>query len=214
MPLYLHENIPYCGELGIWEIIETEDFFQNQLNFTTREQEQLAKIKGEQRRLEWLSSRHLLHTMSGRDLRGECIKDEHGKPYLDLSPFHISLSHSHGLAAVIAAPAKVGIDIQRMVAKIERIAHKFVGEKEMKSLIDSTRLEQLHIYWGAKEAIYKAYGRRQLDFKKHIFIESIEFEPHGDAMMGKVVKDGCRTDYQIWYRMVEEYVLVYAMQIE
>lgn len=214
MPLYLHENIPYCGELGIWEIIETEDFFQEQLHFTLREQKQLAEIKGQHRRLEWLSARHLLHAMSGRDLRGECIKDEYGKPHLERSPFQISMSHSHGLAAVIAAPAKVGVDIQKIVPKIDRIAHKFMGEEEMASLGEETRLEQLHIYWGAKEALYKAYGRRQLDFKKHIFIEPIEFESGGDVMTGKIIKDGFRADYNIWYRMVEGFVLVYAMQIE
>ncbi|MFK7937106.1 MAG: 4'-phosphopantetheinyl transferase superfamily protein [Saprospiraceae bacterium] len=214
MPLLLHENLPFCGELGLWQIAEEEAYFQQKMPLTVREQTELAAIKGEKRRLEWWSGRYLLHQMSGRSQRGECYKDQFGKPYLDASPFAISISHSHGIAAVVAAPISVGIDIQKKVEKIERIAHKFMRPEETASLEAATRLEQLHVYWGAKEALYKAYGRRQLDFKAHISIEPFELEEYGDTLQGKVQKGDYQSDFQLWYRLLEDYVLVYAMELE
>lgn len=214
MPLLLHENLPYCGELGLWTIAEDVSFFEQQLVLTEREQTELSSIKGEKRRLEWWAGRYLLHQMSGRATRGECYKDEFGKPHLAASPFEISLSHSHGIAAVIAAPVAVGVDVQKKVAKIERIAHKYMRAEETESLRDATRLTQLHIYWSAKEAVYKAYGRKQLDFRKHIAVEPFELEETGDTLRAKVEKENMQTDYQLWYRLVEGHVLVYAMELE
>lgn len=214
MPLLLHENLPYCGELGLWQIAEDEPFFQQQLPLTAREQVELANIKGGKRRLEWWSGRHLLHYMSGRPQRGECYKDQFGKPHLDASPFDISISHSHGMAAVVAAPVSVGVDIQKVVPKIERIAHKYMRPEEEESLDATTQLEQLHVYWCAKEALYKAYGRKQLDFKAHIAIEPFELEEYGDTLQGTVQKGDFSADFQLWYRMIDDYVLVYAMELE
>lgn len=214
MPLLLHENLPYCGELGLWEIEEDEAYFGKKLPLSKEEQTELSAIKGKRRRLEWWAGRYLVHHMSGRSERGACYKNEYGKPYLDASPFDISISHSHGLAAVVAAPVSVGVDIQKIVDKIDRLAHKYMRSEEMDSLETATKLEQLHVYWCAKEALYKAYGLKQLDFKEHIAIESFEFEEYGDTLQGKVKKDNFEADFQLWYRMVEDYILVYAMELE
>ena len=151
--------------------------------------------------------------MSGRKKRGACIKDEHGKPYLENSLFEISISHSRDLAAVIAAPQAVGIDIQKIVSKIERIAHKFMREEEMASLQEETRLEHLHVYWGAKEALYKAYGRRQLDFKEHIFINPFEYDVTNGRCSGYTEKENEHIPFQLQYELVgQDYMLVYAVE--
>lgn len=214
MPLLSHENLPYCGELGLWKIEEEEQFFQQKLPLSEQEQAELAAIKSAKRRLEWWSGRYLVHHMSGRAQRGACYKNEYGKPYLDASPFDISISHSHGIAAVVAAPVSVGVDVQRIVDKIERLAHKYMRPEESASIEAVNRLEQLHVYWCAKEALYKAYGLRELDFREHIAIEPFEFETDGDTLQGKVKKNDFVADFQLWYRMIEEHVLVYAMELE
>ena len=59
---------------------------------------------------------------------------------------------------------------------------------ESDSLDEGTRLEHLHYYWGAKEALYKCYGRRRLDFKEHILIEPFEYAENGKTT-GTVIKD-------------------------
>ncbi|MEL6986943.1 MAG: 4'-phosphopantetheinyl transferase, partial [Bacteroidota bacterium] len=82
MPLFQHFNINEYTEIGLWRIDEDSEFFVSHLDLYEEEVALLEKIKG-RRKLEWLSSRHLLHFMSGREERGACLKDEFGKPYLE-----------------------------------------------------------------------------------------------------------------------------------
>lgn len=211
MPLLFHEPIAPAGELGIWRIEEDEEFFVEKLALQPAEAAYIAEMRGH-RRKEWLAGRYLLHYMSGRTIRGACIKDKYGKPHLEDSPFQISISHSREMASVIAAPFSVGIDIQKLVAKIERIAHKFMRPEEMNSLRPVTRLEHLHVYWGAKEALYKAYGRRELDFIRHIHVEPFVYDLNSGYCSGEVCKADFRARYQIWYERREDYILVWAIE--
>ncbi len=212
MPQFYHKNVHQKGEIGLWRIEEEESFFTERLLLSKEEQEQVDAIKG-RGRVEWLASRWLLHTLSGRATRGVCLKDEFGKPYLVDSPFQISISHSQGkIAAVLAAPYAIGIDIQKFVAKIQRIQHKFMRPIEMESLIEPTYLEHLHVYWGAKESLYKAYGRKQLDFKKHIFITPFSFDLSKGTCTGVIHKADYYKEFDIFYEKIEDYYLVYALE--
>lgn len=211
MPLLMQETLIPEGEWGIWEITESESFFQEALSLRPVEQQQLADMKG-RRRIEWLAGRYLLHRMSGRDQRANCLKDEFGKPHLVGSDYQISISHSHGLAAVIAAPKAVGIDIQLVVPKIERIAHKYMRPVEMESLTEPFRVPHLHVYWGAKEALFKAYGRKEVDFKKHLLVEPFEFQPNGGHLAGTLQKPGIRQSFSIEYRVFHSFVLVWCLE--
>ncbi len=212
MPLLLHQNIIPKGELGLWRLNEVENYFLDKLDFEVDEIEEMKQLqKG--RRLEWLAVRWLLHQMSGREVRGAVRKDEFGKPYLVDSPYQISMSHSSKMAAIIAAPFSVGIDIQKIVSKIERIAHKYMRTEEDNSLEPKTRLEHLHVYWGAKEALYKAYGRRALDFREHIHVKPFQYDVTNGKCLGYIIKDDFRAEYQIYYQKIEDYILVYALEM-
>jgi len=197
--------------LGLWGIDEDESWFLDHLELSAQEEQQLGRIKGH-RRIEWLAARMLIHTMSGREKRGIFYKDEFGKPHLDDSAFHISISHSREIAAAIAAPGKVGIDIQQYVPKIDRLTHRFLNQKESKSLDPAYRLWHLHVYWGAKEALYKAYGRRQLNFCQHILIEPFTFQKSGGFFKGRIQKDEQRDWYRLFYEFFDNYTLVYAVE--
>lgn len=212
MPLIFHRYLRPAGELGLWKIQEATDFFLEKLDLFPEEQELVQKIKGH-RQLEWLASRWLLHLMSGRDIRGACLKDEFGKPYLDNSFYDISISHSRELVTVMAAPQAVGIDIQKLVNKIDSISHKFLREEEFVSLSKTSHLEHLHVYWGAKEALYKAYGRRQLNFKQHILIKPFEFNLRNGKCFGSVQKEDFQAEFEIRYEQIGDYILVYAIRI-
>ena len=211
MPLVQHRHLLPEGELGLWQIAEDERFFLEQMTLPEKEAEELTKIKGH-RRLEWLASRWLLHILSGREERGNCLKDEFGKPYLEHSLFDISISHSRKYTAVIAAPRLVGVDIQKLVPKIERIAHKYMRPEELDSLETASRLEHLHVYWGAKEALYKAYGRRRLDFREHIILEPFAYELEKGRCRGTVKKEDFQRNFRIFYEKIDNYVLVYALE--
>ena len=210
MPVLEHRYLSPDGELGLWQITEDEQFFLDKLLLYNHEKEQLNNIKG-RRRIEWLAVRLLLHQMSGRDMRAPCLKDANGKPYLEGSFFDISISHSQNMAAVIAAPRLVGIDIQYIVQKIERIQHKFLNSSELES-IATNKIEHLHVYWGAKECLYKAHGRRKLDFKKHIHIQPFAYSPEGAGCSGQVTTDTKSMHFKIHYEKIGEYIMVYATE--
>ncbi len=211
MPLLLQRQLIPHGHLGVWKIEETEDFFLRKMELHPKEEEQLMTIKG-RKRLEWLSGRWLLHMMSGREIRGACLKDEYGKPYLTDSEYHISISHSHGLATVIASPILVGVDIQFLVEKITRIQHKFVCPAEAACIEEHSKLEQLHIIWGAKEVLYKAFGRRQLDFKAHMRIEPFKYDEKGGKLKGFLQKHHEKQVFDLSYKRIEDHILVYGTE--
>ncbi|MCB9051448.1 MAG: 4'-phosphopantetheinyl transferase superfamily protein [Lewinellaceae bacterium] len=214
MPVMLHQHIePEGAEMGLWRIEEPEDWFTGRLDLRPEEKQQLARIKGQRRRVEWLAARQLVHHMSGREKRGAFLKDEYGKPHLEGSAYHISISHSHELAAAIAAPMPAGIDIQYLVPRIVRLAPRFLSPEEMASLRPQEHIEQLHVYWGAKEALYKAYGRRALDFRAHIHIMPFVYDPAGGSCSGRVAAEGDDIGFKLKYLRLENYILVYGTQL-
>lgn len=211
MPIFFTKKIAPSGIVGVWKIEESEDFFHDNMDLTTTEWEELQRIQHSYRRKEWLASRYLLHLLSGRTLRGACLKDAYGKPYLENSPFQISISHSHETAAVIAAPCLVGIDIQLLTPKIEKVAHKFLSTTEIQSIHPSYTLAHLHVYWGAKEALYKAYGKKELDFRNNIFVEPFEYVSETATLKGTVQKNDVAIDFQVYYHILEKTMLVYVL---
>lgn len=211
MPIFYHKNLPKAGELGLWRIEEDEAYFLDRLELFPSERRQLAEIKG-RLRLEWLASRWLLHTMSGRFLRGACIKDEFGKPYLVDSNFEISISHSWNVVSIMAAPYSIGLDVQKEVSKIERIQHKFIRPIENESFEEATKLAHLHIYWGAKEALYKAYGRKQLGYIQHIHVDPFKYDLSVGKTTAAIHKGDYHAYFDVFYEKVADMYMVYVME--
>jgi phosphopantetheinyl transferase len=218
MPLILkskiNENLA-AGHLGLWRIQESETELTGNLELAVAEQAQLNGIMGEGRRKEFLAARHLLHLMSGRDLRGALVKDEHGKPHLDGSDHHISISHTDSLSAAVAHPRACGIDVQIFVSKIGRLAPRFTGAGEEKQLTDANRLIFQHLIWSAKEAMYKAYGRREVDFRENLFVDLSGIPLEQGTTRGRLCKEALAFDYRIDYQIFERnYMLVTAVAEE
>ena len=150
--------------------------------------------------------------MSGRELRGACLKDEFGKPYLTDSTFQISISHSWNIVAIMAAPYNIGVDIQREVAKITRIEKKFIRPVEKESLQENTKIPHLHIYWGAKEALYKAYGRKRLGFVRHIHVDPFEYNLVTGHTTAAIHKDTYHAYFDVFYEQVEGCYMVHVIE--
>lgn len=212
MGLWVKKNIGHSDWLAIWRVEEEEAFFLQQLDLQENESLELANLKGA-RRLEWLASRWLVHellTGLGHEDRYPVQKDEFGKPYLLGGPFQLSFSHSHGYVAVLLSDQPVGVDLQAIVPKIDRIAKKFMREEELASLQPETRLEHLHFYWSAKEALYKAHGRRELDFRQHIFVQPFDYQPFSNTV-GRVSKGTETLSFDLYFEKMDGFVLAYAL---
>lgn len=212
MPLVERFGVAPEGVVGVWKITEPESFFIERLPLSPNETAKLEPLSG-RRRIEWLAVRYLVHFLSERDVRGEILKDEHGKPYIADSFFQISMSHSQDHVAAMAAPRSCGIDLQNFVPKIERLANKFLSPLEMDSLSTIHKLDQLHVFWSAKEVLYKAYGRRQINFAQHLYVGPFTYHPDGGTILAKVTKDQERYDYRLQYHKVNGFFLVYGVEV-
>lgn len=212
MPLIYKKEIFPQGLIGIWEIEEDESFFLNHVALHPGEGSQLSAIKGF-RRLEWLACRHLVHMLSERDIRGAILKDQYGKPFLENSAWDISMSHSGGLAAVIAAPLMVGVDIQKLVPRIKNLAPKFVHESENPIIASAdTEIEATHVIWGVKESLYKAYGKGNIDFKRDLRVLPFDYNPEGAELECQVLNQNFTHNFRGHYEKINDFIFVYIIE--
>ncbi len=194
------------GKIALWHITEDENSLSNQLKpiyFPT-------EIVSPQKRLEWLAGRLLLrHLVSSSGLIYHGIeKDAFGKPFLKNNTHHISLSHSYPyVAAQIHSSHPVGIDIEQPKEKLLRIAPRILDATELENAGDD--ITKHCVYWSAKEALYKIYGKRGLLFTHHLKLQSFELKEKGD-LIGWIEAEGTKVFAELQYIVTKEYVLVYS----
>lgn len=153
-------------------ITEAESTLRQRLSLTISEETELATITHTDQRVEWLACRVAVRQLveqQGWHYAG-LQKDEFGKPHLAGYNAFISLSHTGGWAsAVLHQSRPVGIDIEPMREKFTRVVPRILSEPEITHAAgDPVRLA---MYWCAKESLYKLYGKRQLTFRQHLFID-------------------------------------------
>ncbi len=197
-------------EFALWKIEEEADDLYNQLQLNDREKAYVESLRHNKRHLHWLSTRVLLRTMLHTDEYIDCEVDEHGKPYLVNMPYHISLSHSFEYAAVMLSKSKaVGIDIELISPKVERIAQKFLSKRELGFIDDDNTVEHLYACWCAKEAVYKCNGVKEISFKDHILLEPFISHDAG-TIKTRIVKGDFDKNFDVHYMHFNDYMLGYA----
>ncbi len=196
----------------VWRVTEMPAYFLKRLPpQNAAEQDLLARMQPKAQ-AERLASRYLLYLLKGKDYTFQ--KDLFGKPFLhnslNIKVFEISLSHSHGRVAVMCAPQLCGIDIQKEDPRLTKLQSKFLSESERASLNAQHELSDLHIYWGAKEALYKAYGERGVDFKTQLFVAPLSIRANRNLVeiSGYVQKKDLKQNYKIYYKKISKYYLV------
>jgi len=196
--------------LGVWEITESVEQLLNGVNLSEKELLHYSYLRSDSRRKQWLSYRLVLpHIVNIGELTG-IEYDEHGKPYLNNGIRHISISHSGKFSALIASPTSpVGIDIEQLNPKIFKIAHKFLNNSELRIVFSKNAMEGLFVIWAAKEALFKLFGNRNLQFKDNITIHPFEFEGEG-IITGEINNQEETTIYQLHYMMLQDYVMVFS----
>lgn len=198
----------------MWKITEDADFFLEKLQLNQQEQDFISNIKNGKRYLHWLSSRVMLRELLETNLFIEILADEKGKPFLKNFPHKISISHSHDMAAVmISKYHEVGIDIEHIHPKVEKIAHKFLSQKELDELDPRYRTEHLIICWCAKEALFKLYAKGAVDFKQHLFLKNYDYKESG-RMEAAILKEDFTGSFIVHFHKIEHYFMAYVMEEE
>lgn len=207
MALYKTLTISSSTKVFIWKIEETTIKLQQGISLTQSSSSRLNSMKSELHQKGFLSIRHLLKLAGYTD--ADLIYDEFGKPHLKDGKF-ISITHSFTFTAIIVSDdAPVGIDIEKQREKILKIAHKFTPFEEYKTIANVDALiSKLTIVWGAKESLYKIYGKKKLRFLHHIYIEDFNFADN--KTMGSIRFDGKEASYNIKFLEFEGFTCVYA----
>lgn len=105
-----------------------------------------------------------------------------GKPYLTNSyaGANISISHSPTVAAVAVAPVvdgPFGIDIENINrSQFQRVLPRILSVVEQTFVLNPSEPLNLARAWTAKEAVFKAVSSSEIDFARHISIDSPAFD--------------------------------------
>ncbi len=213
MPLF-YEHINDFAKIAIWHIAEEKNFFLEKA-FLQRE------ITHPHKQLQHLAGRYLLqhfypdfphHLIEIADTR---------KPFLPNEEYHFSISHCGDYAAVIISKDdRVGIDIELITPKVEKIKHKFLNEEEMLAInnwqlatgnnqLTNKLINQLTLLWCCKEAVFKWYGNGDVDFKNHIHLKGFDFK--NESVIECDFLKGEKKSLEIQYKFFEGLCLAWVI---
>ncbi|HEY1024179.1 MAG TPA: 4'-phosphopantetheinyl transferase superfamily protein [Sphingobacteriaceae bacterium] len=200
--------------IALWKIEETAEELYQRLQLKQHEKEYLETLNNGKRNIHWLGTRVLLRKMLNTDQYIDMGVDEHGKPYLKNFPQHISLSHSFDYAAVMISDRKeVGIDIEIVKEKIERIAHKFLSPEELGFIDAGNPVDHLYICWCAKEAVYKLHGKKNVSFLHDIRLSPFSCCEEGAFEASLTTSDVSRS-FRVFYEKYQNYMIGYAIDTD
>lgn len=165
-------NDSISNDLLLWKLSETETQLSNLVNISLSSKSKLDLIKSSSQRRQFLGVQNLLNL---HKIKNDMLfYDDNGKPHLLNNKF-ISISHSFDYCGVIVSNVKVGLDIEKFRSKILNISKKFVSQSDL-GLIKLNSIENVTKVWSIKEAVFKAFGHNEIDFKKNIIIKSVNKE--------------------------------------
>ena len=207
MALYKTLTVNKVTKVLIWKIEESISKLQEGIFLSENSTTRLNSMKSQLHQRGFLSIRHLLKEVGYTDT--DLIYDEFGKPHLKNGKF-ISITHSFTFTAIIVSDKfHVGIDIEKQREKILKIAHKFTPFEEYKTIANVDALiSKLTIVWGAKESLYKIYGKKKLLFLHHIYIEDFRFAD--EKTTGEIRYNGENSAYNISFLEFEGFTCVFA----
>ena len=146
------------------------------------EREQLKTLNHEARKIEFLGVRRLRNEMN---LISPIAYTVTRRPFLGIQlDTFISISHSKNYCALGVSSNEIGIDIEEINPRIERIAERFVNIDE-KQFVSEENILDLTKLWTMKEAMFKLNKRTGIDFKSELIIE----EKYGEKYFGKMLNE-------------------------
>lgn len=164
--------------IGVWELKETLPELESMIQLSGIDMVAYNNFTVEKRKKEWLTSRVLVNQLTGNQV--QIIYDENRNPKLKDSPMNVSISHCRNYVCVFLDNKQfIGIDIEEYRERIKPIASKFLSDKEMKIIPKKKPVPTLTVCWCIKEALYKYYSKKKVDFKSELVIEPFELKKTG-----------------------------------
>jgi len=209
MPIRYIKELANGSFLALWHIEENEDELLAHLKISSRELKELHGIRSEKGRVRWLAVRKALNSLFPEDI-SECLKDEHGKPFVSNYDGYISLSHSNEYAIAMLHPENpVGVDIEIIQPKIRRIVNKFLKESEIEIVQGEHEIEKLYACWCAKESIFKWQGKKGISLKQNIEILDFAYQETG-VLPARLYTSDYSQHLTVEYEKMDGYFLAYV----
>ena len=184
MPLF-YEHVNDVAKIAIWHIAEEKKFYLEKVSLQ-------KQITHPHKQLQHLAGRYLLqHLYKNFPYYLIEIADTR-KPFLPNEEYHFSISHCGDYAAVIVSKQnRVGIDIELITDKVEKVKHKFLNEVELSNIEHSTlNTQHLTLLWCCKEAVFKWYGNGGVDFKDDINLQPSSLNADEGIINCEFIKEG------------------------
>lgn len=220
LPQYNHSGMPLCNEIklgeetnaAVWFITESMEELLPYVSLNGEENNLFLSFKNEHRKLQWLACRALLRHLVPENFPVHVSYDKHGKPSLDSAPGFISVSHAGNFAAAVYCKhSPVGIDIEQLRERIERVKERFLSKSELKQIKSLFRREILYICWGAKEALYKLHGKPDIDFKDDIYIHPFDYLCDMDgACIATLTTPEYSKEFRVFYKKLGDNMITVA----
>lgn len=208
MPLHYQHNINYFTRLAIWKIEEPEAFFAQKVSL-------LQPVTHPHKRLQHLAGRYLLPFLFP-DFPTELIQiADTRKPYLPDETYHFSISHCGDYAAaIVSSVSRVGIDVEMITHRVNKIRHKFLHSNELEQwniegLEEAEKFRTLTLLWSAKEAMFKWWGRGDVDFSECMQVKASILQSSG-IIQAVFQKDAFIAHLHLHYVLSNELSLVWV----
>ena len=129
------------------------------------------RFQNEKRRREHLAWRRIVRRELGSKVHIDY--NDVGAPIVDAPGRWISVAHGGESVAVAIADCPVGVDIESLSRDFDRVAPRYMTDDELGLSKDS---RWACFVWCAKEAMYKLYGRRGVELRGELRVESFDGE--------------------------------------
>ena len=208
MPLFVKKELKDGAHLAIWKIEEDESTLRGALSLFPEEKQVLDSMRSSKSRLGHLAARVALKSLLPPGEPVLSLKDPQGKPYLPEVPGHISLSHS-GIfgVAMMHATHPVGVDIELISDKINKVASKFLKKEERQYI---KGIDALYAAWCIKESAFKWYGKRGISLKENMRILPTDFGTSPRLTLCLSDKDQ-HFELSFGYEKIAGYMLAYIL---
>lgn len=206
MPLFYQQNINETTQMAIWCIQEPLDFFEISIPET---------IVHQSRQIQYAAARYVLKTIApSLDIHSLKYASS-GKPFDPLGKIFFSLSHCNGYAAAIVCEhASVGIDIEIVHERINKVGAKFLHSSEIQKIDqieNSQQLMQKSFIWAAKEAMYKMNEVQGIDFAKKLVVNELAISNQG-TVNAIIKQEGEDKMVQLKYTFDRNFVCVCSFE--
>lgn len=198
MPRIINNGLP--KGVYLWKIEESVEQLTDMVQLSENERLRFAAIKQPGKVSEKLAVRVLLQNTAKCSSSIDYTHD--GRPTIRGS--EISISHAGGYVALYLSEKPVGIDLESVDRKAEKLRDRVVlgSEEEVCQSVFPTN--PLILAWCVKESMFKAMQCREVDFVKEIVIEK--------AVSDRIFGHARGQKMEMRWLVIEDVMIVVARQ--